>query len=317
MSTRRTKKVAKGANYSSSSADMNMLIRKDKSTSNDSVYTPISDNIPADLIFSNPNDSCSRSRLWNWLDAKFTKQDSYIKEQSEQIKNMIAESKRSLLTEIEQKFNVLKDQIIKDVKREVKELNDRVAKIETANTEVEKLKSDVENLKIKCLNQENSTVASDVRITGLPFYNNENLQTIFESICSSLNTTLPLVKSIFRVKHYKNYRNVPDPPIVIKFYTPFEKNYFLKTVALHRNKFKSPLRLSDAGFESDTPFYINENLTPHNYGIFKTALKLKKDKILKTVYSLRGIVYVKQNENDEPISIIFPDQLQPFFRTSV
>lgn len=103
---------------------------------------------------------------------------------------------------------------------------------------------------------------------------------------------------------------------MIKFNTPYEKNYFLRIVAAHRRKFKSPLRLSNAGFQSDTPFYINENLTPHNYGIFKTALGLKKDMVLKTVFTLRGIVYVKQNENDEPINIIFPEQLNQFFRAT-
>lgn len=104
---------------------------------------------------------------------------------------MIAESKRWLITEIEQKFNDLRDEIINDVKREVKELNDRVIKLESDNMQINKLKSDVESLKIKCLNQENSIVASDVRITGIPFYKNENLNEIFENMCNTLNINMP------------------------------------------------------------------------------------------------------------------------------
>lgn len=293
MSTRSSKRNAREADLSDSS----------------------STNFLSELVFSNSSDPTNRSRLWNWLDSKFTKQNEYIKEQSDIIKTMIENNKSSLIAEIENKFSVLKNDIIKDVKKEINQLNERVGALETVNNDIDQLKTDVHNLNLKLLTHENTAVASDIRITGIPFHDNENLKYIFENICGTLNIAVPFYKSIFRVKHFKSIRDVKDPPIIIKLDSPFSKNGFLKTVTAYRRKYKSPLRLCNAGYESNEPFYINENLTPHNHKIFKTAIGLKKDDCLAAAYTLRGIVYVKKIESDEPVKIIFSDQLKQFFRT--
>ena len=53
---------------------------------------PTSSPSRADFLFSSPNDASIRARFWNWLDDKFTKQDEYIKQQTELIKDMIMEA---------------------------------------------------------------------------------------------------------------------------------------------------------------------------------------------------------------------------------
>lgn len=61
----------------------------------------------SELFSSNSNDPAMRTRLWNWLDAKFTKQNKYIKEQSVLIKTLIENNKICLIPEFEQKFSDL------------------------------------------------------------------------------------------------------------------------------------------------------------------------------------------------------------------
>lgn len=90
---------------------------------------------------------------------------------------------------------------------------------------------------------------------------------------------------------------------------PYDKNFVLKNVAMFRKSSKSKLSLKHAGFDSDTPFYINENLTNHNYKIFKNTMKLKKQKHLKSVFTTRGLVYVKCSRTDTPILIENINQL--------
>ena len=49
----------------------------------------------ADFLFSSPNDESIHSRFWSWLDNTFTKQDEFIKQQTELIKDTITEAKNT------------------------------------------------------------------------------------------------------------------------------------------------------------------------------------------------------------------------------
>lgn len=258
-----------------------------------------------EFVFSGPN--MSATRLYTWIETQFEKQNQFISERSSFIESMINETKSTIFTEIESKFNDFKNEVLKNVRIEIDELNKKVKELDSVNSQLMQLKSDVKLLNTKILQQENSAIASDLRITGIPYTDTEDLNNIFDNICQALNTNTPHVKSIFRVKHFKNIRNVADPPIIVKLRSPFEKNRLIKTLAAFRRKNKSPLRLIHAGLQSDVPFYVNENLTPHNYDIFKAALRLKKDKVLATAYTVRGIVYVKKLDGDKPFPIEMPD----------
>ena len=58
--------------------------------------------------------------------------------------------------------------------------------------------------------------------------------------------------------------------------------------------------------------FINEFLTRKNSIIMKTARQLKKDKKLKTAYSINGIVYVKKLDEDEGVRITYVSDLDKF-----
>lgn len=68
------------------------------------------------------------------------------------------------------------------------------------------------------------------------------------------------------------------------------------------------------GFNVDTPFFVNEDLTNNNYKTLQAAIKLKRRKLLLSAFTLRGIVYIKRRNSDRPLRIDSTDHLNSLFR---
>ncbi|KAI8126713.1 hypothetical protein CVS40_3335 [Lucilia cuprina] len=156
------------------------------------------------------------------------------------------------------------------------------------------LKSDIEN----------SVVATDLRINGIPFNKNENLLKLFESLCHLLNINSPAVKSIYRLQNNNNKINTysSDAVIMFKLFSSYDKNFTLKTLAKFRN---------------DRPFYVNENLTLSNHKFLQLALRLKNTGKLFLFFTKRGLVYDKLNKDIKPVRVEFIyelDDLDYLFR---
>ena len=163
--------------------------------------------------------------------------------------------------------------------------------------------------------QEHSLVASDLRINGIPCLANENLREVFDNICCTLNINTPEVKTIFRLqnKNNKNKNNSQDAVIMAKLMSPYDKNFFLKTLSGFRKSNKTHLMLKHIGLKSNTPIFINEHLNAHNDKIFQSALNMKKDHHLQSVFTMRGLVYVKNSITDKPICVEHLGRLDEFF----
>lgn len=165
-------------------------------------------------------------------------------------------------------------------------------------THVSSLKSQVDEMYSKILQHENSAVSCDIRITGVPYYRDGNLSSMFKNLCNTLNLGTMDFKSIFRLTNMKTVPKDVDPPIIVRFFTPYERNFILKTISNFKRQNNSPLTLNHICMDSNVIFYVNENLTPHNYRIFLSAIRLKKDKKLKSVFTLRGLVHIIKEDND-------------------
>lgn len=224
------------------------------------------------------------------------------------IKNMLKESETRILSEIDTKIN--------SVKTEINSITERVNRLEKKSSETVQLKDEILDLKRKLLKQENSVVAGGIRIRGIPYRDNENLINIFSNICNSLKIVTPQIENIYRLnKIYKENKpySPTDEVIVAKLQSPYDKNFLLRTIANYRRKNETSLRQKHAGYDSDEPIYVNENLTPHNHKIFQAALKLKKDGLIKATFTDRGLIYIRKHDSEEPVFIEFIDQLKQFF----
>lgn len=257
-------------------------------------------------------------RLVQLLDSRFKK---FWDSLTTLMKTLIQESESRILEKIDKMENSMCE-----MKSDLIKVTERVSKLETVSDELAAMKSEIRELIMQNLRQENSLVACDLRINGIPFFENEDLLAIFDDICYTLNIPTPSVKAIYRLqnRNNKNKSNSPDAVIIAKLMSPYDKNVMLKSIAAFRKANRCPLMLKHIGYKSkstdryksDDPFFIYENLTSNNYHIFVSALRLKKNNHLQSVFTLRGLVYVKNSSTDKPVRIDDVEQLNEFFLPS-
>lgn len=231
-----------------------------------------------------------------------------FEQQNENIKRLIEESESRLSTQINERMNTLSN--------DLKNIVERVDKLETVSGEIVALKSELQSLKTQIKTQENSLVASDLRINNVPFTIEENLYEIFNNICKTINTPVPSINSIYRLKNSNNKQKQtsPDAVIIVKLMSPYDKNFFLKSFSEFRKYNKSfNFILRDIGINSTSKFYINENLTQGNYRLLQTAIKLKKQNQLQSAFTIRGLVYVKLTATDMPKCILDENDFDQLF----
>lgn len=243
-----------------------------------------------------------------------------FEKETENIKQMITESESRLLTVIDKSMSDFRKEMSKLTDRLIN-LTNRVEKMETVSNEIDLIKNDldlmkdeIKNIKIQQLKHDNLQVACDLRINGVPSADGENLFQIFDKLCDTLNISTPTVKSIYRINNTRNNRNSTDTVILVNLKSPYDKNFILKNISLFRKSKKTNLQLKHVGIDSNNPFYVNENLTANNYKIFQNALKLKKQKHFDSVFTLRGLIYIRYSRMESPILIESIDQLNQLFR---
>lgn len=246
--------------------------------------------------------------------------DKRFEKQTELLKSLLSETESRLLAVIDKSMADIKCEISKLNEKYVK-LNERVDKVTTVVDKIDgmentmtEMKNQIQLLKANQQKFENNQVACDLRINGIPSENGENLYQIFANICDTINIAIPTIRAMYRLDNVRNQNNSSDSVIMVHLATPFDKNFVLKNIARFRKSINSNLVLSHAGFDSNKPFYINENLTNHNYKIFQNALKLKRQKHLESVFSLRGLVYVRRPGSDSPTLVENIEQLTNLFR---
>lgn len=158
------------------------------------------------------------------------------------------------------------------------------------------------------LKQENATVACDMRITNVPLSEDENLQSILANLYNTIKIPMPDIKGIYRL-HYKNNSVAP---IIVKFHSSYDRNFLLRTISTFKRNNKTSLLLCHIGFNSNTKFYVNESLTAHNYRIFRTANRLRKEKSIKAVLVKRGCVYIKPIDSNDFIATTTIEDLEEY-----
>lgn len=292
-------------------------------------------------VSKTPRLSDSPFRMLQIVDNRLEKQTERIQKQ---IRELLLESESRLLNEIDKRINDMTadinklnervsrleaftteivDDKLSEMRREIMSVAGTVSKVEANNSntngvamsdEVTNLMAEVRELKIQSLRQENSVVACDLRINGIPYDEGENLVDMFDKICRNMNISTPKLKSIYRLHNRNNTKNQysSDGVIIAKMMSPYDKNFVLKNLAVFRKNHNSTLTLDMLGFTSKTIFYINENLSNSNYSILQKAIRLKKNKFLYSAYTYKGLVFIKRAANDEPICIEHIDILDRF-----
>lgn len=232
--------------------------------------------------------------------------DKRLEKQTQQIMSLLEEFKSRLFEEF--------DKRIDEVKSELSVVKERVENLETVTVNIKCMQDEIKSLKAKIKHQENRSVACDLRLNEIPYEQDENLDEIFFRICNTINISVPAIKTIYRLQNQNNkHSNISkDAAIIVKMWSPYDKNFFLKSLTNYRKINKDfSFCLRHIGFNSDNKFFVNENLTQSNFNLLRSAVRLKKKKIIHSAFSMRNLVYIKKTPNDPVMQI---DDIQHLFR---
>jgi hypothetical protein len=156
-------------------------------------------------------------------------------------------------------------------------------------------------------NAEAATKTADLIIKGVPMLSNENPVKIYVDIAAAIgydSVTTPSAENIIRLGKKKTDGKF-DPPLLVKFVRTSDKVEFFRRYFQHKH-----LNLSEIGFNARQRIYITENLTKQDQEIHAAALKLRHERKLFSVSTLRGVVMVRRSREDRPVPVKAVSELQ-------
>ncbi|XP_070141640.1 uncharacterized protein [Drosophila kikkawai] len=230
-------------------------------------------------------------------------------EQKDILSKELRESEARVLCNLQEKFQAMAAEMsnltqrvtqlenevkkVDELQQRVQELGSQLSAKGSASGLVGQLKQQVVDLDArlaaKCNAEEEAAVATNLRWHGVPQVEGEN-----HKLCFSLNLTPPPpVRTVFRTRPRRSGQTFVDPVIIIKFEHVLAKAELMRAIGAYRRNNKKQLSLQLIGFESPALIYLNEQLTKHNYDIFKEAMRCKKHNQITGVFTRRGVVYVK------------------------
>lgn len=237
-----------------------------------------------------------------------------LREHAEQFVNKLSTE----LSAVETKLMTKIENEIKLMSERANNIEDRIASIESELSNVDKLSVEINKLRQEVdqvrANRSDCTVgdiASDAIVFGIPKFDSENLKSIFNQVCRSINYLAPQIRDIFRVTP-KNTPHHNAPVVIIKFYTPFDRNRTLKAFSDFRRNNRASVSMRLAGFECDSTFRIYESLTAENRNLLQRAIQLKREKKIWNAFSFRGNIYIRTNKNTEAQQILNEQALQQY-----
>lgn len=221
------------------------------------------------------------------------------------------------LTAVETKLMNKIENDIKLISERANDIEDRIASIESElsnadklSVEIDALRKEVEDIKTNRLERTVGDIASDAIIFGIPNFEAVNLKSIFNQVCRSIDFLAPQIRDIFRVTSKTKPNNTPI--VIVKFYTPFDRNRTLKAFSDFRRNNRISVSMRSAGFDCDTSFRIYESLNADSRKILQLATQIKREKKIWNAFSSRGKIYIRPDKNTEAIYIPNEQALRQF-----
>lgn len=146
---------------------------------------------------------------------------------------------------------------------------------------------------------------NDLLLNGIPKVQDEDLEQIFNTICTKVKYTARqdlTVPQIFRCKNRSD-----KPTIILKFISPTARNKFYKLFVEAAKK--QPIVLADIGLGSNERIFLQESLSHLNSTIFRKAMEIKKEQRIYSVFTQNGLVRIKCSADAKPTLISNIQQL--------
>ncbi|XP_062550476.1 uncharacterized protein LOC134215274 [Armigeres subalbatus] len=202
------------------------------------------------------------------------------------------------------------------------EINNQIVAVKT------ELKCDIESLKVECtekFQQQDAALESlekrvdnvsqtlgalanrnELIISGIPFQNDERLNTVLEDISKHLDINRSSLLAAAR-RMAPSSSSDKNSLFVVEFALKSTRDQFYSAYLRKRD-----LKLKHIGMDSDRRIYINESLTVEARNLKSAALNLKKAGKLTSVYTKHGVVHVKSATGGPFNTVRSEDELDKF-----
>lgn len=189
-----------------------------------------------------------------------------------------------------------------NLKLSIAAIEKRVTAVENACADVLTLRSELIATKAQLTALENSAVATDLIINGIPQAAGECLPEVFAKVCSVAQHKPPPLRDVFRLRSVKgNGQNSSSAcPIVVKLFSANDRNRLLRSVSLFCKNKKRSLALSDIELPGYANIYLHESLSKTQREVMTYASELRRSKRLASAFSIRGRIFVRLKPGDEP-----------------
>jgi hypothetical protein len=206
--------------------------------------------------------------------------------------------KLEILTEVNDKMENLQASFY-EMKKELKQYKEKVIHLEDVMREKDKK---IESMEQRILDLEQYSRMKNVEIVGIEKKQNENLDKLFENLCSKLeinNITPDEVESIHRLP---NKRRTSENIIVSFKSRKIRDNFLLKRKTVVRN--------SDImNTENRDRIYLIENQSKDFKRIFWDIKQCALERGYKYIWSKNGKIYIKHQDNDKAIRVISKEEI--------
>ena len=233
---------------------------------------------------------------------KLSRELSKFENQLNKIESVVSELETKLVAKIEAEVEV--------VNNKVRKLEDKIISIESQLQALDKRCCEIDEIRLKVHNDSNlkeKEITSDAVIFGIPFISGESLKSVFNLICHNINFQPPQIKDVFRIKPKTSEKH---GLVIIKFFSPYDRNRVLKAFGDFRRQNHSAVSFQPEWMDVPVNIFIHESLKPDTRKLLQAAIIEKRNKKIFNVFSLRGVIHVRLHKGSESISISSLDELQ-------
>lgn len=172
------------------------------------------------------------------------------------------------------------------------------------------LKRRIDNIELKIDGVAQHSLDKNIIINGIPMIENESPEIYIKNITKQMKINMmdSDIKSIERTKLNSKNSGLP-PAIVVEFH-----NKTLRDEILHNRKIEglNTQTIFDENVTDPTPIFICEQLTKKRQYIMKAARDLKRQKIIKYVWTKNGDILIRRDIGSSIVKIINKEQLDNF-----
>ena len=168
---------------------------------------------------------------------------------------------------------------------------------------IDNMQTTITNLETKVTSLANQQLANNLEIAGIPVKTDENCQEIALKVIQKVDPLMlkDQISDAYRIGRATDEdgnANV-NRSLLVKFKSVASRNNIYKKKKVLKN-----VRAAHIGLGTNNDrIFVNENLCFETKSLFREANTFKKDKGWKYIWSNRGIIYIK--ENDDPNSKVY------------